>query len=68
MAARVRRCKAAKLTGKRFGQGQQWSISLSSGMEIITTPEKAKECMEISGCDGVAIGRGVLVIQGLLQD
>jgi tRNA-dihydrouridine synthase B len=26
----------------------------------IDSPQKAKECLEISGCDGVAIGRGVL--------
>lgn len=32
----------------------------------ITTPQMAKKCLEISGCDGVAIGRGVLGDPGLI--
>ncbi len=33
----------------------------------ITSPEKALECLKISGCDGVAIGRGLLGDPGLLH-
>lgn len=26
----------------------------------ITTPQKAKECLDMTGCDGISVGRGVL--------
>ena len=32
----------------------------------ITSPEKAKECLEISGCDGLAVGRGIFGDPGLI--
>ncbi|OGI22638.1 MAG: tRNA dihydrouridine synthase DusB [Candidatus Melainabacteria bacterium RIFOXYA12_FULL_32_12] len=32
----------------------------------ITSPEKAKSCLEISKCDGIAIGRGILGDPGLI--
>ncbi len=33
----------------------------------IDSPQKAKECLEISGCDGIAIGRGILGDPGLIH-
>ncbi|OGH94417.1 MAG: tRNA dihydrouridine synthase DusB [Candidatus Melainabacteria bacterium GWA2_34_9] len=32
----------------------------------IDSPEKAKECLEISGCDGIAIGRAIMGDPGLI--
>jgi len=32
----------------------------------IDSPQQAKECLEISGCDGIAIGRGIMGDPGLI--
>ncbi len=33
----------------------------------VDSPEKARECIEISGCDGIGIGRGILGEPGLIS-
>jgi nifR3 family TIM-barrel protein len=32
----------------------------------IDSPQKAKECLDLSGCDGIAVGRGIMGDPGLI--
>ncbi len=57
---------SGKANWEQIGEVKQAVKIPVIGNGDIDSPEKAKECIEISGCDGIAVGRALMGDPGLI--